>query len=73
MTIRYICPHCSVIHAVITHPEATEQRLGFDSLTEAERKHIISYEANGDMIASVSCEFCSEAIQRYPELAYPLQ
>jgi hypothetical protein len=73
MTIRYICPHCGMQHAAIDHPEATEERLGLHSLTHAERSHIISYEANGDIIARVTCEYCSEAIHRYPELMYPLQ
>jgi hypothetical protein len=73
MAIRYICPHCGTQHAAIEHAEATEDRLGFHFLTPEERKHIISYEANGDTVASVTCEYCSEAIYRYPELMYPLQ
>jgi hypothetical protein len=73
MTIRYICPHCGILHAAIDHPEATEERLGFDSLTPEERKHIISYKANGDTVAYITCEHCSEAIHRYPELTHPLQ
>ncbi|MFT9850308.1 anti-sigma-F factor Fin [Aneurinibacillus sp. REN35] len=73
MAIRYICPHCRTQHGAIDHPDATEQRLGLHFLTREEREHIISYEANGDMVAHVTCEYCSEAINRHPELTHPLQ
>lgn len=73
MTIRYICPHCGVEYASIGSSVAGEARLGLASLTEDEREHIISYETNGDVTAKISCQYCSEAINRNPELINPLQ
>ncbi|WCK54631.1 DUF2757 family protein [Aneurinibacillus sp. Ricciae_BoGa-3] len=73
MTIKYICPHCRSQFAMLDHPFATEASLGFYSLTPEERTHIISYETNGDITARIACEYCSEALNRHPELAHPLQ
>lgn len=73
MTIRYICPYCGMEYASINHLNVGEASLGLASLTEEERNHIISYESNGDVIARISCQYCSEAVYRNPELMYPLQ
>jgi DNA-directed RNA polymerase subunit RPC12/RpoP len=73
MTIRYICPYCGTEYAKLTDATIGEVSLGLASLTDDERKHIISYETNGDVIAKVTCQYCSEAIYRNPELIHPLQ
>ncbi len=73
MAIKYVCPYCGKQYAVLDHPNATETNLGLYSLTEEDRAHIISYEANGDITASITCEYCSEALHRHPELTNPLQ
>ncbi|WP_047154280.1 anti-sigma-F factor Fin [Aneurinibacillus tyrosinisolvens] len=73
MAIKYVCPHCGTQHAAIDTNMVTEDTLGLGSLTPEERANIISYEENGDTVASVTCEYCSEAIYRHPELTHPLQ
>jgi len=72
MSIKYICPYCKTTLGVFDSTHVSEAQLGLHSLTPEERNHIISYEANGDVVASVTCEYCSEAIDRNPELANPL-
>ncbi|MEW9672681.1 anti-sigma-F factor Fin [Ammoniphilus sp. 3BR4] len=72
MSIKYVCPHCKSTHGSIDSEDVTEMQLGWHFLTPEERQHIINYN-NGDMVVNVSCEYCSEAVERNPELAYPLQ
>lgn len=73
MSIKYVCPYCKSVHGNIESNQVSEMQLGWHFLTPEERQHIISYGADGEMIAHVTCEYCSEAIQRHPELANPLQ
>ncbi|GAE09947.1 hypothetical protein JCM10914_6341 [Paenibacillus sp. JCM 10914] len=54
----------------------TEAQLGFDSLTPEERKDIIAYDFNGEVMVRVTCDHCREALEAHPELsllANPLQ
>ncbi|RKD22797.1 hypothetical protein BEP19_11150 [Ammoniphilus oxalaticus] len=73
MSIKYVCPYCKSIHGHIEASQVSEMQLGWHFLTPEERKHIISYEAGGDLVAHVTCDYCSEAVQRHPELTNPLQ
>lgn len=73
MSIKYVCPYCKSMHGNIESNQVSEMQLGWHFLTPEERQHIISYGEGGEMIAHVTCEYCSEAIQRHPELANPLQ
>jgi hypothetical protein len=73
MSIKYICPYCKNKIGEIQADEVTEMQLGLHFLTPEERQHIISYETNGDLVAKVTCEYCAEAVNRYPELINPLQ
>ena len=66
--IRYICKHCGHDLGSIDKNMLQDDRLGFQSLTPQERDDIISYEANGDMVANVVCEYCQEALENNPEL-----
>jgi hypothetical protein len=54
----------------------SELHLGFHFLTPEERRDIITYDHNGDVIVKVVCEFCGEALLSHPELVLvpsPLQ
>lgn len=73
MSVKYVCRYCGQDIGHIDNPDVTERQLGFQFLTTEERKHIISYETNGDIVAKVVCEYCQEALERNPELIYPLQ
>lgn len=73
MSIKYVCRYCEKEIGHIDSPNVTESQLGFHFLTPDERKHIISYENNGDVVARVVCEYCQEALERNPELVNPLQ
>ncbi|HJV47537.1 MAG TPA: anti-sigma-F factor Fin [Bacillota bacterium] len=73
MSIKYVCQYCNTTIGAVDSSHVSEMQLGWHFLTPEERKHIISYEANGDAVARITCEYCNEAIQRHPELIYPLQ
>ena len=76
MAIQYKCGYCGTEIGRIEHMQADAQKLGFDALTPEERKSIITYNQEGDMIVTISCDYCSEALSYNPELALqnnPLQ
>lgn len=74
MSINYICKYCSSPMGSLDNVD--EARLGFQFLTPRERKDIIAYNPQGDMIVKVVCDYCKEALEANPELSLlrnPLQ
>lgn len=75
MSVKYICPHCQTSLGEV-QSNVTEFQLGFHFLTPEERRDIISYNSSGDVIVSIACDYCREALEHNPELsllANPLQ
>ncbi|MGW8826601.1 anti-sigma-F factor Fin [Paenibacillus lautus] len=76
MAITYVCRHCRAFQGRIDSHDISEARLGFDSLTPEERRDIIAYDFNGEVMVRVTCDHCREALEAHPELsllANPLQ
>jgi len=76
MSVKYICRHCRTMIGEINSNQVSEAQLGFHFLTPDERSDIISYNLNGDMIVTVTCHYCGEALENNPELTLignPLQ
>lgn len=76
MQIHYVCRHCRSSLGRIEADQVTEARLGLHFLTPSERQDIIAYNSKGEMIVSITCSYCTEAIMVHPELsliASPLQ
>lgn len=76
MSVNYICRHCGTMLGQIEQEGVSEYRLGFHFLTPAERRDIISYNQNGDVVVKVICDYCKEALEAHPELSLlgsPLQ
>ncbi|MDO7908573.1 anti-sigma-F factor Fin family protein [Paenibacillus sp. JX-17] len=76
MAVNYVCRHCNTFLGRIDAPHVTEAQLGFHFLTPAERRDIIAYNSNGEMTVRVTCDYCREYLEVYPELsllANPLQ
>ena len=67
MAIIYKCRHCSTQIGKIDQHIETET-LGFDHLTSMERKDMLEYNENGDVLVHVICEDCHEALIRNPDL-----
>ena len=68
MTIKYVCRHCGMNLGVIERDDISEMDLGFHFLTPAERKDIITYNHDGDVVVRLSCDYCREALEANPEL-----
>jgi len=76
MAVNYECRHCRSLLGRFESGEVPEYRLGLHFLTPEERKRIIAYNSNGDVTIRVICEYCSQTLESYPELALlsnPLQ
>jgi hypothetical protein len=76
MSVKYICRHCQTFIGELFYKQVNEAMLGFHFLTPEERRDIISYDQNGDMMVKVVCNYCKEALDANPELSLlgsPLQ
>ncbi|UHA75333.1 anti-sigma-F factor Fin family protein [Paenibacillus sp. 481] len=69
MSVNYVCKHCHTLIGRIESGHVQEDRLGFDRLTPEDRQHFLLYHSNGDVTVRLTCEYCSEALQRHPELS----
>lgn len=76
MAVNYECRHCRAPLGRFEDGQVSEYRLGLQLLTPEERKRIIAYDSNGDVTVKVICDYCSQTLESYPELALlsnPLQ
>ena len=74
--IKYVCKFCGQHLGELEYTEETEKGLGLLSLTPTERRDIITYMPNGDIVANIICEYCQETLEKNPELTLisnPLQ
>jgi len=68
MAVNYICKHCKTSIGSLDQAQLSDQQLGFHFLTAEEREDIITYNFNGDVIVTILCDYCQEALQNNPEL-----
>lgn len=76
MSVNYICKHCHTLIGRIEGVESDAGRLGFSQLTDEEYRQYIRNHENGDITVRMTCDYCTEAYSRNPELsgfASPLQ
>lgn len=76
MTIKYICRHCRMPIGQIESDSVSEYELGFHFLTPEERGEMIAYDGSGDVVVKVTCDYCRQTLDSYPELSLignPLQ
>ena len=76
MTVKYVCRHCQSLIGEIHSDHVSEFQLGFHFLTPEERSDIIAYNSDGDVTVRVTCDYCKQTLDSYPELsllANPLQ
>ncbi|MFC6335157.1 anti-sigma-F factor Fin [Paenibacillus septentrionalis] len=68
MAVNYICKYCRSHMGTIDHSLVSEHQLGLHSLTPDERKDMITYNGNGDLVVNLVCDYCNEALSSNPEL-----
>lgn len=76
MSVKYICRYCHTTVGELKEDSMNELKLGFHFLTLEERRDIISYNQDGNVVVKIACEYCAEAIEYNPELSLltsPLQ
>lgn len=69
MSIQYVCKYCRSQLGEIEQTVISEEQLGFDALSPEEKKSILQYREDGQIVAYVICEHCQETLDRHPELS----
>ncbi len=69
MEVFYNCRHCGTEVGRIRGDVFHTDKLGFDTLSNEERSHFVSYdEPNQAINVSTICENCQEALEQNPDL-----
>ncbi|MDQ0485090.1 anti-sigma-F factor Fin family protein [Guptibacillus hwajinpoensis] len=66
MDIHYVCRHCGTGLGKVNPQTVSTDELGFQQLTEEERKSMIYYHQDGTIEVKAICEDCHEAMERSP-------
>ncbi|HET7657222.1 MAG TPA: anti-sigma-F factor Fin family protein [Bacillales bacterium] len=67
MTITYRCQYCGTQIGRLQDEIYHAEQLGFNHLTVEERRELIHYSSNGDVVVTAICEDCQEALERNPD------
>ena len=67
MSIVYKCRHCGQKLGEIKEQVVDTTMLGWNTLTDEEKKEMIQYKANGDVEINAICENCEESLGHHPE------
>ncbi|UTR12446.1 anti-sigma-F factor Fin family protein [Evansella sp. LMS18] len=67
MSVHYYCRHCQANLGTLSSWQADEQQLGFNRLSDEERKDMINYDSQGHLHVKVICEACETTLKDYPD------
>ena len=67
MAVHYFCRHCKNNVGSLSGWDADEQQLGFNQLSNEERKDMIEYDTQGHMHVKVICEECETTLKENPD------
>ncbi|UCZ53311.1 anti-sigma-F factor Fin family protein [Bacillus shivajii] len=67
MAIHYYCRHCSQKVGTLSDWSADEEQLGFQQLTDEERKEMIEYDSKGHIQVKTICEDCEDTLRTNPD------
>jgi hypothetical protein len=67
VAIHYNCRHCGAHVGSLERQSLSSNQLGFESLTQEERKEMLNYDGNGDIHVKTICEDCQESLERNPD------
>lgn len=68
MAVNYICRYCKTNIASIDNREVSEYQLGLNNLSHSERQEMVTYDAHGNLVVHLVCDYCNEALSSNPEL-----
>src|SRR5690606_19222492 len=64
--IHYRCKHCYTTIAELSHDRLNLEQLGFNQLTDEEKREMIYYHHPNEADVFVICESCESALYHYP-------
>lgn len=67
MSIVYRCRHCEYMVGTLMKENIDIPKLGWDQLTAEERKEMVQYGENGDILIQTICESCESALAHHPD------
>ncbi|HET7629487.1 MAG TPA: anti-sigma-F factor Fin family protein [Bacillales bacterium] len=67
MAITYQCRYCGTQIGQLQNEFYHAEQLGFNHLTVEERREMIHYNDNGEVLVKTVCEDCQEALERNPD------
>ncbi|MUK88070.1 DUF2757 family protein [Ornithinibacillus sp. L9] len=67
MSIVYKCRHCGDVIGQLEQRVIDTTVLGWDKLSNEDKKEMIEYQANGDVHIQSICENCEESLGHHPE------
>ncbi len=67
MSIVYKCRHCEHVIGTLEERTVDTSMLGWDQLSVEEKKEMIHYQANGDIVIRTICENCQESLGQHPQ------
>lgn len=67
MAIVYTCRHCGLKLGEIKEQVVDTTVLGWNKLTDEEKREMIQYKENGDVQIHAICENCQESLGHHPE------
>jgi hypothetical protein len=67
MSIVYSCRHCGKEIGEIKEQVVDTALLGWNKLTDEEKREMIQYKSNGDVKIQAICENCEETLGTHPE------
>lgn len=66
MAIIYKCNHCGDQVGQLDQQVVDTQTLGWNELSNQDRKEMIQYQNNGDVEIKTICEDCQESLDKNP-------
>ena len=67
MSVVYTCRHCGHVIGEINEQVIDTTLLGWNKLSDEEKKEMIQYKSNGDVHIQAICENCEETLGAHPE------
>ena len=66
LPIYYYCRHCGVNIGTVDDQLYDDEQLGFQILTEEDRREMISVDASGNIHVKSICDYCYESFLQNP-------
>ena len=67
MSVVYTCRHCGLVIGEINEQVVDTTMLGWNKLSDEEKKEMIQYKSNGDVHIQAICENCEDTLGTHPE------